>query len=205
MLDWLRSFFSTDHRDRLSHREMDGVSLQATNEQEEGAMALDQLYVQPDLGEDFDKEACEQLIAAMAAAGWKTDNDHKTVAVSLENFFVGNNCKHSIAANVEPAPPYDTAESWFSLLKEIRSIEGVHDVVVEIYMIEPYEDGRVGMWPYSDTVWIYSSLDRGLIQSLVAAIEPDEVRDASVHDPSWNLHPPFPAPDGIRPYWIWWD
>ena len=205
MLDWLRRMFSTDTRDHSSTTADGGVVPRSANDEQYSARSLDQLYVQPDQTEDFDKEACERLIATIAKAGAKTVVDMRNIAVSLEDFFVGNNGKHSIAANVQPAPPYDTAESWFALLKTIRSTKGVKDVVIGIAMIEPYDDGRVGMWPYSDTIWIYSSLDRESIASLVAPLEPDEVLDASINDPNWDLHPPFSASDGARPYWIWWD
>ena len=64
---------------------------------------------------------------------------------------------------------------------------------------------RFGMWPYSDTIWLYSSFDRDGIASMVAPIEPDDVRDASVDDPNWDLTPPVAPTDGVRPYWVWWD
>ena len=169
-------------------------------------MRIDQLYVEPGENEDFDRGACERLLVAIAGRGAETVDDvlNYRIAVSLEEFFDGNRCKHSIAANVQLAR-YDTAESWYELLKQIRAREGVEDVVVGISMIEPYEDGRVRIWPYSDTIWIYSELDRDTVASLVAPLEPDEVRDASLNDPNWDLNPPFAARNGVRPYWVWWD
>jgi hypothetical protein len=171
------------------------------------SLSLQQLYVQPDECEDFDAAACERLIATIAKAGVTTVDDVsvRRVAVSLEDFFEGNRCKHSIAANVTPSPPYDTAESWYGLLKTIRDTKGVNDVVVEISMIEPYEDGRVAMWPYADTIWIYSSLARDAVAALVAPLEPGEVGDASTAEPGWSLKPPYPASDDVKPFWVWWD
>jgi hypothetical protein len=166
---------------------------------------FNQLYVEPNDTEDFEKEACQRLLDTIARAGASNVDDVNNITVSLEDFFNGNHCKHSIAANVEPAPPYDTANSWFQLLKKVRATEGVYDVLVAISMIEPYDDGRVGTWPYSDTIWIYSSLDRDTVASLVAPLEPDEVRDASLNDPCWDLTPPVRPCDGVRPYWVWWD
>ncbi len=127
------------------------------------------------------------------------------MVVSLEEFFNGNHSKFSIAANVDIAPPFDTTEAWVNHLMGIRDNDAVHDVVVGITMIEPYEDGRIGMWPYSDTIWIYSSLDRESVAKLVAPLEPDEVRDALLDYPNWDLTPPISAPEGFKTYWIWWD
>lgn len=166
---------------------------------------IDQLFVEPDDTEDFDRDACERLIAKMAELGAVTVDDVHDILVSLEDFFDGNRFRYSIAANADPEPPYDTAEAWYELLKRIRNTDGIDNVLVAISMIEPYEGGRVGMWPYADTIWIYSSLDRHAVASLVAPIEPDEVRDASMNDPNWDVTPPVAPAEGVRPYWVWWD
>lgn len=166
---------------------------------------LSSLRVEPDDGEDFDPDACAQLLSRVAEAGVTHIDDLRNVTVSLEDFFSGNRTRHSIAANVEPPAPYDTAQGWFDLLKKVRSTEGVNDVRVSITMIEPYEDGRLGMWPYSDAVWINSSLDRQSVARLVAPLEPSEVVDASFSDSGRELPPPSAPPAGTRWYWIWWD
>ena len=207
MFDWLRKLLTPSDRGD-SHRQApadDAARPNSVEQDEHTPFALDQLYVQPDDTDDFDRDACQRLIATISKSGATNVDDVYNIAVSLEDFFDGNRCKHSIAANVEPAPPYDTADSWYELLKHIRAQDGVQDVVVGISMIEPYEDGRVGIWPYSDTIWVYSSLDQETIASLVAPLEPDEVRDASLDDPDWDLTPPIPPRDGVRPYWVWWD
>ncbi len=205
MLNWLRKLLSkSDRADsrsaNLGHPDPPGAA-----QADYKPLRIDQLFVEPDDIEDFDREACERLIAKIAESGETTVDDVHNTAVSLEDFFDGNRCRHSIAANVDPEPPYDTAGAWYELLKRIRDTDGVHNVLVAISMIEPYEGGRVGMWPYSDTIWTYSSLDRDAVASLVAPIEPEEVRDASVNDPNWNLMPPVASTDGVRPYWVWWD
>jgi len=204
-LNWLRKLLSksdlADSRSANSgHTDLPGAA-----QPDYKPLRIDDLFVEPDDIEDFDREVCERLIAKIAASGATTVDDVHNIAVSLEDFFDGNRCRHSIAANADPQPPYDTAGAWYQLLKRIRYTDGVHDVLVAISMIEPYEGGRVGIWPYSDTIWIYSSLDRDAVASLVAPIDPDEVRDASVNDSNWELTPPVAPTDGVRPYWVWWD
>jgi hypothetical protein len=170
---------------------------------------LTDLHVAPDKGkgDDFDPEHCEQLLDTLVKRGAKTVGDvtQLAICVTLEEFFTGNRCKHSIAANVCPDPPYDTAESWFHHLKAVRDHERVQDVLVQIYLVEPYKGGRLGMWPYSDTIWIYSDLDQSTIESLLAPLDPDEVRDASGKDPNGEFKPPSDVPAGSVPYLVWWD
>jgi hypothetical protein len=201
MFDWLRKLLSKsttpDSGGNASHPESPA--------QDYTPMPLSQLFVEPDDPADFDRESCEQLIRKMAESGAVTVDDVHNIPVGLEDFFDGNQCRYSIAANAEPAPPYDTASAWYEILKRIRDTDGVENVLVSISMIEPYQGGRVGMWPYSDTIWIYSSLDRDAIASLLTPICPDEVRDASLNDANWELKPPMSAADGVRPYWVWWD
>lgn len=207
MVNWLRRLFSATAEDLREVGADRAGAVSSSSGENRTPLRIDQLYVEPDKTDDFDRDACQRLLAGIATRGAETVEDvlHHRIVVSLEEFFEGNRCKHSIAANVDPSPPYDTAESWYELLKQIRAREDVEDVVVEISMVEPYADGRVGTWPCSDTIWIYSELDRDTIASLVAPLEPDEVRDASVNDPPWDLKPPFAARNGMRPYWVWWD
>ncbi len=165
------------------------------------------LQVVPREREDFDAESCIQLLNTLAEQGAETVGDvlRLGIRVTLEQFFTGNRCKHSIAANVCPDPPFDTAQSWFNHLKSVRDHERVQDVLVQVYMVEPYEDGHVSMWPYADTIWVYSDLAQSTIESLLAPIDPDKVCDASKNDPKSDLRPPADVPAGSTPYWVWWD
>ncbi len=165
---------------------------------------LTSLTVKPD-NDESDADACSRLLQLIEETGVKTLNDANHIPISIEDFFHGNRAKHSIAANCEPPPPFDNITAWYEHLKFIRSNENVHDVFVEILMIEPDEDGSLRIWPYSDTVWIYSSLDISVITDLLLPLEPDEIRDSSVKDGNWSANPPIPVPEGIKPYCIWWD
>lgn len=206
MLNWLRKLLSPSN-DASPPAPAPRPAEPDVEEDEEcaDAMRIDQLFVEPDSYADFDRDACERLLTRLEQLGATTIDEVQGLVVPLEDFFTGNRDKCSIAANVRPAPPYDTAQSWFELLKQIRATSGVTHVWVEIMQVEPYEDGRLGMWPFSDTVWIYSSLDRDKIAALVAPLEPDYVQDASLNDPNFDLKPPLPPEAGTRPYWIWWD
>jgi hypothetical protein len=206
MFNWLREWFSA--RRSQGSRSLEAKPQVTRASAKEGSyepIPLSQLYVEPDRAEDFDKQACERLIATIARAGVSSVADVHGICVSLEDFFIGNRCRHSIAANAILPPPYDRAESWYELLKTIQATPGVEDVFIQISMIEPDHDGRVGMWPYSDTIWIYSTLGRDAVAALVAPLESDEVRDTSSPDPGWVLKPPFPASGDARAYWVWWD
>lgn len=204
MLNWLRKLIS---KTGAKEYPVEAASADFQGEGEPGytPLRIDQLFVQPDESEDFDREACERLLVKLSQLGATTVDEVYNICVELEDFFDGNRCKHSIAANVAPHPPYDTAAAWYEHLKQIRDLDGIEKVLVAIYMVEPYEDGRVGMWPYADTIWIYSSLNRDAVASLVSPIDPDEVRDASLNDDNYDLKPPLPHTDLVRPYWVWWD
>jgi hypothetical protein len=193
MLNWFRNLFLSSP---LNDEEI------KSNKKREPFL-ISELYVQPD-DDDFDAEACMRLINIIAEAGAATVDDVKNITVSVEDFFDGNRSEHSIAANVTP-PDFDTAKAWSELLLAIRSTDGVHDILVEINGLEPYEDGRIGSWPYSDTIWIYSSLERDAVAALISPLDPDEVLDASLNDPSYDLSPPYASSDGIKPYCVWWD
>lgn len=206
MLQWLRSFFSAPAKQLPSdERQVTSENGERAQEDQQDWPRLDQVYIEPDSHADFDPAACQRLIKKLSSLGANTVLDASGLAVSLEDFFEGNRCKHSIAGNVEPLPPYDTAAAWYELLKRVRATIGVENIWVEITDLEVYEDRRVGTWPYSDTIWIYSTLDQDQIAALVAPLEPGIVQDASLNDPNFDLQPPFPPTLGVRPYWVWWD
>ncbi len=207
MWNWLRKLFLPPPQEPCRRPYLEGGGGDRASQAGYRPPALSQLYVRPDETEDFDIKACERLLATLQRAGAVTVDDVQSLklGVHLEDFFEGNRTKHSLAANVNPPPPYDTATAWYELLKHIRLRDDVHDVLVGAPDIEAHEDGRIGSWPYSDTIWIYSSLSRKRIAELVAPLEPDEVIDASVQDPNWDLRPPYLAPSGTTAYWVWWD
>ncbi len=169
------------------------------------SMRLDELRVIPDHQEDFDAEACQRLLRSVIERGGTTVAKARNIPVSLEDIFEGNRAKHSIAANVTPDPPFDTAAAWYRHLKSIRAQAEVRDVLVSITDVEPYEDKTLRSWPYSDTVWIYSSLRQPAIAEMVAPLDPDEVRDAADQSEGYELTPPKPPPPGTFAYWVWWD
>lgn len=204
MLDWIRKLLSPQSSGASASDDL-ASSKPATVPNEYVPRPFSDLYVEPDDSEEFDSEACIRLLKSIEAAGASNIDDLTNVVVSIESFFDGNHCKHSIAANVEPPPPYNIAQAWAEHLKTVRGTDGVSDVFIAISMIEPYEDGRVGTWPYADTIWVYSTLDREHIFELLSPLDPDEVRDASAENEGYNLSPPLAPADGVRPYWVWWD
>lgn len=169
-------------------------------------MLLRDLTIRPDAGyENFDVDRCEHLLRVLIEQGATTVESAQGLAVSLDDFFVGNRDRGSIAANAEPAAPYNTAAGWYEFLKSIRNRGDVHDVLVSITAIKPHDDGTLRQWPYSDTIWVYTSFGRRELSKLLAPLQPNEVRNFSVPTPEWNLNPPRPAPPGFAPFRIWWD
>lgn len=171
------------------------------------ALSFAAVTVQPDDGEDFESAACERLLAAIQSAGATDVLQMDRIAVSLEDFFEGNRCKHSLAANVLPPAPYDTLESWYKVLKTLRQQAGVRQVLVGITMIEPYEDGRLGAWPYSDQVWVYTAgtVTPDMITSALAPLEPDEITLTTDQPDEWCERWPGVPQRGELIYSVWWD
>src|SRR5262249_53005655 len=85
--------------------------------------------------------------------------------LTLEEFFEGNAVPGSICCNLSPMP--EPAEVY-EHLKRIRSRPEVADVRVEITMFDDPE------WPFSDTVWVISSVRPDIIMSWFPdALAPD--------------------------------
>jgi len=208
MLSWVQRFFFPDKPLRSDGNAK--ASAPHPENQNQGAISpakrIDQLYVLPDDGEDFDVAACERLLQSIASQGAVYVPDVcGNVFASLEEFFEGNRSRYSIAANVDLDLKYESIFGWYDLLKSVRDTEGVSDVFVAISMIEPYEDGRIGLWPYSDSLWVYSSLNLEDIRSLLSPLQPDMIASEFEGDSIPNLHPPFAVKPGERAYWVWWD
>lgn len=71
--------------------------------------------------------------------------------VTLEEFFEGNDYQESIVdkSNVEYQP-----QILYSIFRQFREIDGIHDVLVEIKEI-----GKPDLWPVADTFWVIAEFD----------------------------------------------
>lgn len=119
--------------------------------------------------------------------------------ISLDDFFQGNHDTGSIGANLADAHP--GLETFYRVLKTVRSRHDVRDVVVEIADLN--EDGIGGEgWPSSDRVYIITSASQGEVDSWVRALQPDEVAEGF---PA-NIPAGFPPiSTGQKVFGVWWD
>lgn len=135
----------------------------------------------------------EALIAKIEAQGAQSTDTE--IAVSLEDFFQGNDDLGSIGCNLgDEQPPIS---QFFRILTKIRSKSEVQDVLVRIY---EYDDPD--SWPYADTVYIITSASLEQVKQWIYELQPGEV------NPGWMYGRPAAAPKvlaGMTPYSVWWD
>jgi len=71
--------------------------------------------------------------------------------VTLEEFFEGNTFSESIDATTNEK--YDP-QLLFSIFKQFREIEGIHDVFVEVK-----GTGNPDKWPTTNVIWVVAAAD----------------------------------------------
>jgi hypothetical protein len=76
--------------------------------------------------------------------------------LTLEEFFEGNDYYGSIGCNL-PGEVYP--QEFFEVFRSLRDRPDVADVLVEVKSWDDSED-----WPFSDSVWVITSLSRQDIQ-----------------------------------------
>lgn len=116
--------------------------------------------------------------------------------VSLESFFDGNDDLGSIGCNLFEDHP--GIPGFFSILDGIRSRPDVSEVLVEIYEIVEGDS----YWPYSERVYVFTSMSCEEVERLLAPLHPSEVTKG------WNEAPPTTLPARLRqdqPVAAWWD
>jgi hypothetical protein len=121
------------------------------------------------------------------------------VAVTLEQFFDGNDCEWCIAVNRDEDLPL---ESVRDVLLSLRDHPDVHDVRVELDRLEfqTYPDDE---WPYASGVAVITTLSPEEVDMLTI----DAVTDPSggpSPSPDWLVDGPT-VPDGYHYVGVWWD
>lgn len=176
------------------------------------SQALRDLKIEPHEHEDFDIDACRRLLTAIADRGGETLESAYGVAVPYELFFEGNRSKGSIAVNAMGNSPYVNAAEFYQFLQQIEAHPEVHSLWVAIADVEPHEDGVLHEWPYSDAMWIYSSLRHRQLLDMLEPIRPDEFDPLDPQRiPKDSVHlrrcqfPLLPIPPGLTAYYAWWD
>ena len=119
---------------------------------------------------------------------------HPGPTVLLEDFFEGNDDLGSIGCHLILHPGID---KFYQTFIEIRSRSDVQDVLVEIKdLVDEHS------WPFSDTVFVLTSMSKDSLRKLVAKRKPDEVGQFSADSTPRDLPP---LKDGMKILGVWWD
>jgi hypothetical protein len=96
--------------------------------------------------------------------------------VSLEDFFEGNEDPESIAVNLLSSDPRLSAHPglryFYDLLKGIRSLPNVQDVLVEVFEIETALADEAS-WPFAEKVFFLTSAPRDEIERWSSSLKTD--------------------------------
>lgn len=124
----------------------------------------------------------------------KRSKIHDSVLVSVKEFFEDNNNEYSFAANV--CNNNINVFSFYKIFNMLSTLESVQDVWILITDIDEE-------WPYSDTVYISSSLKQNEINNIFGDAFPSEINEVDsndeISDQIQNLK------DGYKLYCLWWD
>ena len=114
--------------------------------------------------------------------------------VWLEDFFEGNDDMGSIGCNLSEHPGVNR---FYRVFERIRSCSDVQDVLVEVKDLVD-EDS----WPFTDTVFVLTSMDQFELGKLVAELDPDEVGPFPLDSTPSDL-PTLKT--GMKVLGVWWD
>lgn len=104
----------------------------------------------------------DRLVDTIYELGF-SNSGGKTVAVSLSEFFDGNEDEGSLACNLDPHP---SPEALYYHLQRFANESGV-DIYVEIQEVDEDDDE---IWPLSERVYLVGPVDRSLISELQANV-----------------------------------
>ena len=123
----------------------------------------------------------------------------RQVAVTLEQFFDGNDCEWCIAPHRDEDLSLDAVRG---VLLALRDHADVHDVRVEVDKLEflTYPDDE---WPYASGVAVITTLSPEEVDvlTILAGTHPSGGPSAS---PDWLVDAPS-VPDGHHYVGVWWD
>jgi hypothetical protein len=140
---------------------------------------------------DMDMKARSRLAAEIA----RQQNSGGEIAVPLELFFEGNDDQGSIGCNLGDNQP--SIAAFHQTLAALQSKPEVQEVWVRIA-----DSNDEDTWPYTDTVYVISSLQQNEIENALAELRFDEVTLG------WMHGKPNSAPEpkaGFVSFSVWWD
>lgn len=132
----------------------------------------------------------EDLIKKIKTLGFENEE----IAVSLEEYFEQNDIVGSIIPNSYPdeVNPKDLYKS----LKELKGLKSVQDIFVRICEIEDEE------WPYSDSIYLYTTLSDSEIREKLSKYSPDEIVRGWMYGKPKGVYE-IEKPNQVLT--IWWD
>jgi hypothetical protein len=120
--------------------------------------------------------------------------DRPRPVVTLEEFFDGNEDPGSIGCNL---PEAVGPQEFFTFLVQLRMRQDISTVLVEVTQHDDPDD-----WPFSDTIWIVTSLSQGALARLFPErLRPDEWR---TYPPDYEIEP-IRCPAGTEAFAAWYD
>jgi hypothetical protein len=135
------------------------------------------------------------LLDAIRQQGGIDPSPAQSPVVSLEDFFEGNADMGSIGCNLIRHPG---VAAFYRALKQNREHPDVQNVLVGIREVEETE----GVWPFSDSIYILTSLSNRKVARWLKRLQPDEVGDVPADWQPERLPEPLP---GYRTLLAWWD
>ena len=121
------------------------------------------------------------------------------VAVTLEQFFEGNDCEWCIAPNRPDDLPLEAVRR---VLLELREHPEVVDVLVELDVLE-FAEFPDDEWPYASGVAVITTLPPQEVDALTAAAD-TEPSGGPAASAEWLVDAPT-VPDGHHYVGVWWD
>ena len=111
----------------------------------------------------------ESLVNSILELGF-SNNGSKTIAVTLDEFFEGNDDIGSLACNLDPHPGMESLYYYLTRFANDNEVE----VYVEIYEMDEDDDE---IWPYSERVYLIGDIERDAIEGLLADVLASEIED----------------------------
>ena len=123
--------------------------------------------------------------------------DTGQVAVTVDEFFDGNDDTQSIAAHATHQPSLTTIRR---VLEGLRAHPAVHDVYLEVEQLKfpQYPDGS---WPYANNVAVVARLGAHELDELAVEAAPDPANEVDAE----AIFPGHEVPPGYRHFEMGWD
>jgi len=139
----------------------------------------------------MDEEKRARIVNTIRNRGHTGDGPR--VLVSRQEFFDGNDDSGSIGCNLAEHPGMEAFDAAFRAIEALPGVSGVYLAIAELMDEE-------GVWPFTDTAFITTSLSPGAFQQILAPLQPDEVERFSE---TFANPPKIPAKH--RLIHVWWD